>query len=187
MNDVAVSASRPWLVLALVATIGILVSPDASAQWKWRDSGGRVTVSDTPPPRDVADKDILQRPSSTVGRRAQAASAPPTGASAVVATPAPNPLEAEVEARKRKVEEEQKAKQKAVQDTNAAARAENCNRAKSQLRTLEDGIRLARTNEKGRARNPRRQGPRRRDAARERDHRFGLRVTPTRIAQRFCG
>lgn len=149
MNDVAVTASRPWLALALVAAIGILASPDASAQWKWRDAGGRVTVSDTPPPRDIAEKDILQRPSTAATRRAQAASAPQQGASAVVAAPAPNPLEAEVEARKRKAEEEQKARQKAAQDTNAAARAENCNRAKSQLRTLEDGIRLARTNEKG--------------------------------------
>jgi hypothetical protein len=149
MNAVPFTSSRPWLALALVAAIGILASPDASAQWKWRDASGRVTVSDTPPPRDVSEKDILQRPSATATRRAQAASAPQPGASAVVAAPAPNPLEAEVEARKRKAEEEQKARQKAVQDTNAAARAENCNRAKNQLRTLEDGIRLARTNEKG--------------------------------------
>ncbi|MBC7482878.1 MAG: hypothetical protein H7337_13480 [Rhizobacter sp.] len=31
----------------------------------------------------------------------------------------------------------------------AAARAENCNRAKAQMRTIDSGVRMARTNEKG--------------------------------------
>jgi hypothetical protein len=148
MKDASVATTRSWFALVLVAAIGLVVSADAMAQWKWRDSTGRVTVSDTPPPRDVAEKDILQRPSPTAQRRAQAASAPQGASSAVVAAP-PNPLEAEVEARKRKAEQEQKAKQKAHEESTAHARAENCTRAKSQLRTLEDGIRLQRTNEKG--------------------------------------
>jgi len=148
MNDVPFSAARPWLALVLVAALGAFASADALAQWKWRDSTGRVTVSDVPPPRDIAEKDILQRPSPVASRRAQAASAPQAAGSAVVAAP-PNPLEAEVEARKRKAEEEQKAKRNALEQSNAAARAENCTRAKGQLRALEDGMRLARTNEKG--------------------------------------
>jgi len=148
MKDAPVCATRPWLALVLAATIGVIASPDAMAQWKWRDSTGRVTVSDTPPPRDVAERDILQRPSPVAARRAQAASAPQAASAVVVAAP-PNPLEAEVEARKRKAEQEQKAKQKSIEESNAAARAENCTRAKGQLRDLEDGMRLARTNEKG--------------------------------------
>ena len=47
--------------LALVCALGLCSA--AQAQWKWRDKDGRVTASDLPPPRDVADKDILQRPS----------------------------------------------------------------------------------------------------------------------------
>jgi len=148
MNDVPFAATRPWIALALVAAIGVLASPDAMAQWKWRDSTGRVTVSDVPPPRDVAEKDILQRPTPVVSRRVAPAASAPQAASAVVGAP-PNPLEAEVEARKRKADEELKAKQKAAEETNAAARADNCTRAKGQLRALEDGMRLARTNEKG--------------------------------------
>ena len=147
MKIARVFASRPWLALALVAVCGAVISTDASAQWKWRDATGRVTVSDVPPPRDIADKDILQRPSAVVARRAQAASAPQ--AASAVAAAAPNQLEAEVEARKRKAEQEQKAKEKSIEETNAVARAENCTRAKGQLRALEDGMRLARTNEKG--------------------------------------
>ena len=48
-----------------------------------------------------------------------------------------------------KAEAEQAAKAKAEQDRVAAARAENCTRAKSQLATLESGIRLTRANAKG--------------------------------------
>ncbi len=143
----SVVASRSAFAWVLVALIGVFAASDAAAQWKWRDSTGRVTVSDTPPPRDVAEKDILQRPSPVVARRAAAASAPQGSASAVAAPP--NPLEAEVEARKRKAEEEQKAKKKAFEESSAHARAENCTRARSQLRSLEDGMRLARINEKG--------------------------------------
>jgi Domain of unknown function (DUF4124) len=148
MKDDPVVATRPHFAWVLVALVGIAAASDAVAQWKWRDSTGRVTVSDTPPPRDVAEKDILQRPSPVAARRAAAASAPQAFASAVAAAP-PNPLETEVEARKRKAEEEQKVKKKAFEESNAHARAENCTRARSQLRSLEDGMRLARVNEKG--------------------------------------
>jgi hypothetical protein len=149
MKDDPVVATRLRFVWVLVALIGITAASDAMAQWKWRDSTGRITVSDTPPPRDIAEKDILQRPSQVVARRAAAASAPQAYASAVAAAPPKNPLETEVEARKRKAEEEQKAKKKAFEESNAHARAENCTRARSQLRSLEDGMRLARVNERG--------------------------------------
>jgi hypothetical protein len=57
--------------------------------------------------------------------------------------------QAGVDARKRKAEEEQKAKERALEAENAAKRADNCARAKAHLRALEDGLRLARVNEKG--------------------------------------
>uniref|UniRef100_UPI0013C2BDE7 DUF4124 domain-containing protein n=1 Tax=Azohydromonas sediminis TaxID=2259674 RepID=UPI0013C2BDE7 len=49
------------LVAALLAFVA---AGDAQAQWKWRDRSGQIHVSDLPPPRDVADKDVLQRPAT---------------------------------------------------------------------------------------------------------------------------
>ena len=101
-----------------------------------------MTISDTPPPSGIPEKDVLQRPTP---RRAVAAA---PAASAPAATPV-SALESEVEARKRKAEEDQKAKEKALEAEDAAKRADNCARAKAHLRALDDGLRIARVNEKG--------------------------------------
>lgn len=133
--------AAPWLLaLALLA-----VSLPSQAQWKWRDKDGSVTVSDRPPPRDIADKDILIRPAA-----ARRALLPASAASAVSATAeGKGPLDREVEARRRAADQEQAAKTKAEEAQRNAQRAENCQRARAQVGTLESGQRLARVNAKG--------------------------------------
>ena len=56
------------LLLALL--LGSLVALPATAQWKWRDSRGQIHVSDIPPPREVPDRDVLQRPEAPARRKA---------------------------------------------------------------------------------------------------------------------
>lgn len=137
---VALPAAALALLLALAPTA-------ADAQWKWRDKDGRITVSDRPPPRDVADKDILARPDP---RRLPPPPAPvASGAPAPAAAPAPTALEREVQARKRAEEQEKAAKTKADEERQAQQRAENCRLARGHLQALEAGQRIARTNEKG--------------------------------------
>jgi hypothetical protein len=141
-TDSSIRRAAPWLVA--LALLGL--SLPSHAQWKWRDKDGGVTVSDRPPPRDIADKDILSRPPSA--RRAALLSAGPASA-ASAAVDGKGPLEREVEARRRAAEQEQAAKAKADETRVAAQRAENCQRARSQITTLESGQRLARVNGKG--------------------------------------
>lgn len=127
----------------------------ASAQsvpWKYRDAQGRIVVSDLPPPAGVQDKDIIERPTAAVRRAAAtaqtqsaAASAPANAASATLA----QSNDPELEARRKKAATEQELKQKVQQDKDNAQRAENCSRAKSHLAALNDGMRIARTNDKG--------------------------------------
>ncbi len=136
---------RLWLATLSLAIGALAFSAPALAQWKWRDAGGRVTISDTPPPAGIPEKDVLQRPTP---RRAAAAAPAASVASAPAATPV-SALESEVEARKRKAEDEHKAKEKALEAENAAKRADNCARARAHLRALDDGLRIARVNEKG--------------------------------------
>jgi len=139
---------RRLTVIALSALLGATLSLPAAAQWKWRDKGGQIQYSDLPPPPGVGEKDILQRPNSTQRRAALVVSQPASAASAV-APAAPTMVEPELEAKRRKVEQEQAAKKKAEDEKVAVARAENCTRAKGHLRALEDGVRMARSNEKG--------------------------------------
>lgn len=149
------------LAAALCVALATLADPaQAQGQWKWRDAQGRVTVSDLPPPREVADKDILQRPAAVA--RAPAPAVPgvaPATAGGGVAAPGvaasapaaarPAPVDKELEARKRAAEAEKAAKAKAEEQRNAAVRAENCKRARQHLATMDSGQRVARINEKG--------------------------------------
>jgi hypothetical protein len=140
------SSRQPCVLAVVVAVLAASLSAPAFAQWKWRDKGGHVTVSDLPPPREIDEKDVLQRPSDAV-RRAPApvrvASAP---ASASDAKPRVDP---ELEARRKRAEQEQSAQRRQDDERVAAERAENCRRATAQLRSLESGMRLARVNDKG--------------------------------------
>ena len=131
--------------LSLAALACLLLSNAAHAQWKWRDSRGQIHISDIPPPRDVPDKDVLQRPDPTVRKPAAspvpapAASAP--GGTAATAKP---PVDAELEEKRKQAEQEKAARAKADEQKAAAVRKDNCERARSQLATLESGQRIAR-------------------------------------------
>ncbi|MCV4821122.1 hypothetical protein OFM15_34105, partial [Escherichia coli] len=65
------------------------------------------------------------------------------------AKPAAPAVDKELEARKKKEEQEKEAKRRAEEEKLAKARAENCARARSYLQSLESGMRIARTNDKG--------------------------------------
>lgn len=133
------------LVLALVAT-------GAMAQWKWKDANGRVQYSDLPPPAGVAEKDILQRPAAA--RRVVAAPVPAEAASAAPAAAGTVPVggkpqETELDVKRKQAEAAEAAKRKAEEQKVAAARAENCTRARGQQKLLDDGVRIARTGPTG--------------------------------------
>ncbi len=135
---------HPRLAALLLASTALLLSSPASAQWKWRDSHGQVHVSDIPPPRDIPDKDVMQRPEAVVRKPA---AAPASAASA--AMPAKAPVDPELEERRRRVEQEQAQRNRAEDQKAAAVRKDNCQRARDQLATLESGQRMARVKADG--------------------------------------
>ncbi len=156
MPGLKIMKSRVWMVpLPVVgAVMAAMLALPAEAQWKWRDKGGRVQYGDLPPPASVSEQDILQKPTGAQRQvapvaRPVAVAASPAASAASGAALAPKTVEPELEAKRRKVEEEKVAKDKAEDQRLAAARADNCVRAKAQLRTIDDGIRIARTNANG--------------------------------------
>lgn len=155
--------AAPLLLVALVA-----LPTQAAMQWKWRDAQGQVQYSDRPPPPGVLDEDILKRPSGSV-RAAQALPSAPEAAASAAPLPGLKASDPALEARKRKADAEKEAAQKAEEAQQAKTRAENCERARSYQRTLDSGMRVARTaangereilDDKGRAQ----EGARNRDA-----------------------
>lgn len=148
-NRFALALSLAPLVLAVFSTL----PAEAAPQWKWRDHTGRVQYSDRPPPAGTRDQDILTRPSGSRGLSVTPAAAPSDLDAASAASAAPKPVmkgaDPELEARKRKAEEEKQAQQKAEELKQAKIKADNCQRARDYQRTLDDGIRIARTKANG--------------------------------------
>ena len=144
---------KPLLAAALLLAWLCSAGP-ALAQYTWRDGKGQIHASDLPPPREVPDKNILQRPSAAkrlaggaaatagvvVGPSANAASAP------VLLKP---PLDPELELRRKRADDDARARARADEDRLAAQRAENCQRARQQLAALSSGRRMERINERG--------------------------------------
>lgn len=143
-----------WVAAALACCLGCCAA-QAAGLWKWRDASGRVTVSDQPPPREVPERDILERPaarspqSASPGVQPRPASAPAPGRTASSAGGRTDP---ELEARRRAeaAKARQSGKAAAAEDPQTIARKrENCQRARSALAMLESGQRMARLNDKG--------------------------------------
>jgi hypothetical protein len=131
--------SRPLLAGALLLAILL----PAQAQWVWRDKEGRVTASDLPPPRDIGDKDIMQRPEQVLRK---VSAPPPASGAAPAVKPAVDPA---LEAKRRNADAQEQAKARAEEERVSQQRAENCRRARAHVAALETGQRIARTNEKG--------------------------------------
>jgi Domain of unknown function (DUF4124) len=141
--------SAPAVVVALALAGAAWAQTDPPTTWKWRDASGRVTVSDTPPPLSVPSKDILVRPPLQVRAARAAASAADTGPKPTASITTPRGVDPELDARRKKAADDQQAQQRAQEEKTAAARAENCSRAKGHLAALENGERLTRTNAQG--------------------------------------
>lgn len=137
---------RTLLPALLCAAVLAGVCTPADAQWKWRDKDGRITVSDLPPPRDVPQQNILQRPD--VGAAPRAAALPAPGASAPTPAGQP-PVDAELQARKQAAEAAEAAKAQSEAQKLASQQAENCRAARAHLAALGTGQRIARYNAQG--------------------------------------
>lgn len=141
--------ARPHQLLWIAAVASLLAAP-ALAQYTWKDSKGQLHASDQPPPRDIPEKDVIKRPSAPrTAIAAAAASAPASAAASAKVVAASAPVDPELQQRRARAEQEAKAKAQAEEQRLAGQRAENCQRARSHLATLDSGTRLVRANQRG--------------------------------------
>lgn len=125
---------RPRFLLVLSA-VGLSLAANAEQVHKWVDAEGKVHYSDQPAPDKSKDKTL------TITTK------PLSGANEKPATQ--GLAEKEQEFRKRKAAEaEAKAKQE-KSDAEAKKKAQNCEQARNNLRTVQEGGRIVRYNEAG--------------------------------------
>lgn len=146
-------SALPAAALALLAGLAFATgTAQAGVQWKWKDASGAIQYSDRPPPPGTPEANILARPSAS--RAAALRKAPEAAASqaaSAVAAKASDgkPGDPELEARRKKAEQEEAAKKKAEEEKLAKQKADNCERSRAYQRSLQDGLRIVRTNPKG--------------------------------------
>lgn len=141
MNTVFLCRALRHMLLSL--GLAMALWPTAQAQWQWRDASGSRVFSDQPPPPSVPDSAIVSRPKS--GRpMAPAATVEPAAAS-----PAPRNAAVQRPEANLKAEAELQKKAKAEEARIAAERADNCQRARRSLITVNSGMRIATVNDKG--------------------------------------
>ena len=146
----------------VVASLGLVFSLTAAAQYMWLDATGRKVFSDQPPPANIPAKRVLQQPGKAAvsmpaavtdekpnadadADSPKAATKPKTTA----ATQANAGKDKDLEAAAKKADDEAAAKKKAEQEVQDKAKADNCVRAKQAKATLDTGMRLSHTNAKG--------------------------------------
>ncbi len=146
---------KPAFKTIICAAAAASFAFSAFAQWQWIDKDGRKVFSDRSPPADVNEKDILKRPGGKAALPIAVISAPAAASPAVAITvakasaPKLTGKDAQLEAKKKLAEDEDAAAKKAEAEKMAIAKAENCDTAKRSLTTLDSGVRIAQTNNKG--------------------------------------
>ncbi len=127
---------------ALLLILSMALASPCMGQWMWRDAQGKRVYSDRPPPSDIPDRDVVQRPAAS---RAAAAPASVPSAPSVPASG----QDKELEQRRQQAEAAEAARQKAAQAEQAKGRAENCTRARQARASFDSGVRIARLNAQG--------------------------------------
>ena len=141
---------------SLVTLACLTFSAVVLAQWQWMGKDGRKVFSDRSPPSDIQEKDILKRPggaSRVAAAPKDSLAVPPVAtASAPVgkaSAPKLSGKDAQLEAKKKQAEEAETASKKAEEEKVAAAKTENCGRAKRGVASFESGVRIATINAQG--------------------------------------
>ena len=150
---------RAAIVMVLVSA-GFVSTP-SEAQWAWKDGNGRLVYSDRPPPSDIKPANIVRQPGTQTlanpapasgplddaakpsdAKNSDAKSAPPSNAPKTIA-------EREMEFRKRQQERAESDKKVAEEQTKNATKTAECDRARGYMKSLEDGVRITRTDAAG--------------------------------------
>ena len=135
-------------LLALVCALPLA----ASAQWQWLDKDGHKVFSDQAPPADIPANRVLRTPRSRAlpqGDAPVATAAPAASATAAPLLAKPSGKDPLLEERRKQALAAEAARKKAEDEKLAAARADNCERARSSTATFESGQRIARLNAQG--------------------------------------
>ena len=158
-----IRTALPYFITSLIASLSLVFTTSAMAQYMWLDASGRKVFSDQPPPANIPAKRILQQPGKAAASlsaadtdekpsadvEAEGAKTPAKSKTSAKTDKVEASKDKDLEAAKKKIDEETAAKKKAEQEKIDASKADNCVRAKQAKSTLDSGIRIVQVNTKG--------------------------------------
>lgn len=133
----------------LLVVLAALACASANAQWHWIDRYGRPVFSDLPPPLDIPEKNVRQRPRPSTPPAGNAPPGEATAAQAEGSAPRPTGEDPALLEKRRQATDADAARRKAEAERQARQQADSCARAQQAKAGLDAGGRIARTNEKG--------------------------------------
>ena len=136
---------RQWLSAAVL----LACCTAAHAQWEWQDAKGGRHFSDQPPPASVPPSRILKAPRGHMPDLRKELAEPAPGAPGPSAKAAPSVADRNARFEERRAEATRQAQKTAAEARGKAANAATCNDARTNLRVLESGIRIATTGKDG--------------------------------------
>jgi hypothetical protein len=148
------------ITISIAIVLAGFASTPSEAQWAWKDGNGRLVYSDRPPPSDIKPANVVRQPNTQVLANPAPSSGPldDSGKPLDAKNPdAKNPTpggpktvaEREMEFRKRQQERADSEKKAADEQTKNAVKTAECDRARGYLKSLEDGVRITRTDASG--------------------------------------
>ncbi|MGH6622338.1 MAG: DUF4124 domain-containing protein [Burkholderiaceae bacterium] len=136
--------------------LALLWSVPAAGQWAWKEDNGRQVYSDRPPPSSVKPSQITQQPSrQVVAPTPSRMTADDEAKPAVEGKSAPAPAapktvaEREMEFNKRQKERTDSENKAQEEQQRSSMKAAECERARGYQKTLDDGIRIQKTDASG--------------------------------------
>lgn len=122
-----------------LAVAALFVTTAANAGiYQWKDENGKTVFSDKPPVG-----------AARLPRKTESETPAPAPTAAPAAAPQKTTADREMEFRKRTQESQEKAEKAQKEQTAAAAKKDNCERARRYLQTLESGERVSLRDDKG--------------------------------------
>jgi hypothetical protein len=141
------------LTIAAAIVLAGFTSTPSEAQWVWKDGNGRTVYSDRPPPSEIKPANIVRQPITQPLAKPSPEIAPLDDASDTKNAPASNApktvAEREMDFRKRQQERADGEKKAAEEQTKSATKTAECDRARGYMKSLDDGVRITRTDASG--------------------------------------
>ncbi|MCE2986061.1 MAG: hypothetical protein LW849_10105 [Burkholderiales bacterium] len=132
----------------LFALATLLLTSTALAQWAWRD-GNTTVFSDQPPPPNIAPSQIIRQPAGSTrpAKPGEPGEAAKTNDKAAPAKPASSTqpksmAEREAEFRERREKQAEQEKKAAEEAAKKQQLSQECERSRSYLKSLQEGIRV---------------------------------------------